>query len=238
MNTATPPIHHLAAAIADGSRARLLCVLMDGRAHTNKELASLAGLSPATTSAHLTRLSQAGLTVSLRSGRHVYHKIASARIAALLEELAVIGPPPRARPVTAPGARRCYNHLAGRLGVAVTQAMVARAAIDMGDEMRDEMGDKAVTAGPELARLLRDLGIRGWRAPDALAKPCLDWTERRFHLSGALATRMMTHFLDHDWLRPGAGTRGLIVTPTGIAGLARHFGLRCTADGPVSGPVS
>ena len=231
MQIPSPAIHHLAAAMADGSRARMLCVMMDGRAHTNKELASLAGIAPATASGHLTRLADAGLTLALRSGRHVYHRLATPEIAALLEQMAVIGPTPRQGCSEIHGARRCYNHLAGLLGVRITQSLTENGLVRI-------EGD-AVLPGDTLNGFLAGIGLTDWRgaASSPVAKPCLDWTERRFHLSGPLATRMMMHFLDHDWLRPAPQSRALRITERGIAGFQRHFDLDCTTEGPTKGPT-
>ncbi|WP_170481174.1 ArsR/SmtB family transcription factor [Ruegeria arenilitoris] len=125
-----PRLDIFGAALADPSRSRILCELMDGRAFTNKELACAADVSPQTASAHLKKLENAGLTSSLRSGRHIYHRIATAEVAQVLEVLASLSPTDHlSRSGQAATdtlrARSCYNHIAGRLGVLMKERLIA-----------------------------------------------------------------------------------------------------------------
>lgn len=211
----------IGAALANANRARMLCVLMDGRAFTNKELAAASGVTAQTATEHLHQLAEAGLIVSMRSGRSVYHRLASDEVADLLERLGGLTPEPyldrsRRLPAVASllGARSCYNHIAGRLGVLLLQAMIDRGAVVLEDE-----GARVVESG-----FLTALGPNPrWRGA-ATAKLCLDWTERRFHLSGPLGTALMAHALESDWLRRGEA-RQLIPTDRGYAAFAGHFGL-------------
>jgi len=207
--------------LANASRARMLCVLMDGRAFTNKELAAASGVSPPTASAHLQSLAEAGLTVSMRSGRSIYHRLASQEVADLLERLGGLTPQPylarsRRHPSNADllCARSCYNHIAGRLGVLILDAMLARRFL-----ARRDAGVEIVA--PEF---LSDIGLTLPRTGRAAARLCLDWTERREHLSGPLGTALMTQALERDWLRRGEA-RVLTVTERGYGALATHFGL-------------
>lgn len=222
-----PRLDILGAALADSSRARMLCALMDGRAHTNKELAATAAISPQTASAHLKRLQQTGLSVSLRSGRHVYHRIAGPEVAEALERLACLSPPDHlSRPHTSAGraggdmrlARRCYNHLAGRLGVHLAQRLCAMdVLIRVGDSLH---------AGPHHAAFCHALGLPGGSgARAAQARLCLDWTERRFHLSGPLATAFLDRALSAGWLVAARGQRALTISEAGYETFASAFGL-------------
>ncbi|MDF1793633.1 MAG: transcriptional regulator [Thalassobaculaceae bacterium] len=214
----------LGAALANASRAQMLCVLMDGRAFTNKELAHAGGVTPQTATAHLQHLADAGLTVSMRSGRSVYHRLASPEVAEILERMGSLTPSPYLlRAARNPGnarllaARSCYNHLAGRLGVRLMDVLVDR---------------RILAVEGETARLLEPgfLATIGMAVPTdgsgrrPIAKPCLDWTERRPHLGGPLATSIMTHALAQDWIRRGA-PRVLTVTERGYEALAAHFNL-------------
>lgn len=221
--TIEPRLDIIGAALADPSRSRMLCELMDGRAFTNKELASAACVSPQTASTHLRQLEGAGLTTSLRSGRHVYHRIASATVAATLEGLAQLSPTDH---LVRPGkscadtlrARSCYNHVAGKLGVLMTERMVALNVLTVRDD--------AVTVGPRYQAFLGDIALDGpvVATGKPLAKLCLDWTERRHHLSGPLATAIMQKFLDAHWLERRVGSRALTITADGCQALERWFG--------------
>lgn len=221
--TIEPRLDIIGAALADPSRSRILCELMDGRAFTNKELACAANISPQTASAHLKQLEQAGLTVSLRSGRHVYHRIASAEVAATLEVLAQLSPTDH---LSRPGqistdtrqARSCYNHIAGRLGVLMTDRLVALNVLMV---LHD-----AIFAGPRFHVFLDDIGIEVpiGSVEKPPAKLCLDWTERQHHISGPLATAIMQRFLEARWLERRSGSRALTVTTGGFEALERWFG--------------
>lgn len=217
-----------AAAIGDPARAAMLAALLDGRALTAGELASAAGVTPQTASGHLARLAEAGLLAVARQGRHRYHRLASPAVARLLEDLALIAAPPR-RVATGPRdaqmrlARTCYDHLAGRLAVALADALVARGAIEISPEAA------ALTEGG--SAFLGRLGI----APDPtpgrrlFCRPCLDWSERRPHLAGALGAALCAHCFDRGWVRRREGGRALLVTPEGWRGLSESFGLSAEA---------
>lgn len=219
-----PRLDIIGAALADPSRSRILCELMDGRAFTNKELACAADVSPQTASAHLKQLENAGLTSSLRSGRHVYHRIANANVAQVLEGLASLSPTDH---LSRSGktatdtlrARSCYNHIAGRLGVLMTKRLVALDVLTLRDD--------AVISGPRYHAFLDDIGIKSLSI--SLDKPpaklCLDWTERRHHISGPLATGIMEKCLEEGWLQRRTGSRALTITDRGFDALERGFGL-------------
>ncbi|MEU4782335.1 winged helix-turn-helix domain-containing protein [Micromonospora sp. NPDC023633] len=222
-----PALARLAALLADDTRARICLALLDGRAWTAGELARLAGVAPSTASDHLTRLVRGGLLVEQRQGRHRYLRLAGPSVAQLIEDLAGHAP---ARPAPAGSlraaragaalayARTCYDHLAGRLGVLVRDALLAR-------RLLDDAGGLALT--PAGRDWLDGLGVpvvplRALRRP--LLRDCLDWTERRPHLAGALGAALCAHFLEVGWLTRGGG-RAVRLTPAGGPALAAALGL-------------
>lgn len=222
--TAGVELAKLARLLADDTRAAMCVALLDGRAWTAGELAAHAGVAPPTASGHLHRLVDGGLLVERRQGRHRYLRLAGPHVAELLEDLlARLGPPPAPvgtlRAVTAAAAlargRTCYDHLAGRLGVAVTDAMTRRGLLRQDDGFgltEDGVRWLAALSGTDLAVL------RATRRP--LARPCLDWTERRTHLAGAAGARLCAHLFDRQWVaRVGSG-RAVRVTPAGATALA------------------
>jgi DNA-binding transcriptional ArsR family regulator len=217
----------VAALIADPSRAEMLDALSGGEAFTAGELARFAGIAPSTASEHLARLEDGGLIASVRQGRARYVRLAGADVARALEALAVIAPPKRANGLRAwrhgedlRAARSCYDHLAGVAGVALADALVERRVLEPGDAAF------AITAAGarELAGFGLDVAaIRGARR--ATARACVDWSERRPHVAGALGAALLSELLDRRWLRRRSDGRALSVTPAGEAGLASTFGV-------------
>lgn len=220
------PLAKLSGLLADSSRAEMCLALLDGRAWTLGELARLAHIAPSTATAHVTALVEGGLVTASREGRHRYVRIADAATAALLEDLAAHAG--HLYPATAPRtlreakrndalvrARTCYDHLAGRLGVAVTEAMVGKRIL--------AAPDFALTAHGSawLSRL--DIELPSRRPP---TRRCLDWTERRHHLAGAVGAAVCAHAFAHDWVRRIGTSRALRVTDTGRDALAELLGLR------------
>jgi DNA-binding transcriptional ArsR family regulator len=218
--------------IGEPARAAMLGALMDGRALTAGELAGVAGITAQTDSGHLARLTDANLLAVERQGRHRYHRLASSEVAELIESVmriaAVTLPTPARKPVTGPRdaqmrlARTCYDHLAGGLGVAVTDALVVLDVIAFDD------GAGIVTPGG-LERLA-DRGIRvdaptAARPSRPLCRPCLDWSERRPHLAGRLGAAVCGHFLDQHWVIRVDDSRALRITPKGRQALRDRFGI-------------
>lgn len=222
--TPQPRLEFLGAALGDLRRRYMLCALMDGRAHTSKELALLAGISAATGSSHLNVLRAAGLIVSEKSGRSIYHRIACDHVAEQLEGLATLVPPSFAQRLrqarrTDPDsliARCCYNHIAGWLGVAIGDALVARGAIAAIGE--------TCTAGPN-ANLLTKISGLVFNQGDLVGKHCLDWSERRPHIAGSLGQAMLDTSLDRGWLVRTPSGRALRVTGAGRQAYADLLGL-------------
>ena len=214
--TPMPRLDILGAALADPTRARMLCTLMDGRAFTNKELACDAGVTAQTATAHLARLRDAGLITTIKSGRCVYHRIAGKDVADLLEHLSaltprdtVLRPNGHARlPREICSARCCYSHMAGRLGVDLCDALVRAGAVDV-------TRDQVIVDLPRLRALP---GLEGGTADSA--KLCLDWTERMPHLGGALGRAICDLAFAYGWIVRDAQPRVLLVTPAGTAAFA------------------
>lgn len=213
----------IAALISDRTRAAILTALLDGRALPAGEL---AGVSPATASSHLARLLDGQLIAVHAQGRHRYYRLAGPDVAHVLETLAHISPPVPVRSLRASrqaarlqAARTCYDHLAGRAGVALLDALLDKGVLV---PVRDGYD---VSAGGE-ERLL-ELGVdvaAARRSRRKFAGPCLDWTERRLHLNGALGAALTTRLLDRGWFARGRERRALVLTDAGRAGLADVFG--------------
>jgi DNA-binding transcriptional ArsR family regulator len=220
-------IADIAALVADGSRARVLLALMDGRALPSGELAVIAGISPATMSAHLAKLVNGRLLKVESQGRHRYYRLAGPKVASLLESFSTLAPlpvsPPRAR--TGPAgairfARACYQHLAGHLAVAFNLA-----AQKQGLWVPSGQKEYAVTAAG--ADWLAALGIEisGASRKRGFARACLDWSERRHHVSGVLGAFLFNRFLELKWVARTPGSRAVRLTLEGRARFASLLGL-------------
>jgi DNA-binding transcriptional ArsR family regulator len=214
----------VAALVGDTARAGMLAALMDGQWLTATELAYRAHVSRSTASGHLSKLVAARLLVVTRKRRFSYYRIASPLVAGMLESLklvAAIEVPPRHQPRSAADdalrfARSCYDHLAGRAGVAVTDALVAMGHI----LLTDDGGE--VTASGE--RFLRTFGVDLTSPTRRLfCQPCLDWSERRYHLKGLVGAAILRQLLQLGWLQRVSGSRALRLTPAGRAGLPEIF---------------
>jgi DNA-binding transcriptional ArsR family regulator len=225
-----PHLARLAALIADETRAACLLALLDGRAWTAGELARHAGVAASTLSEHLSKLVAGGLLTEERQGRHRYVRLADARVAQLVEDLAAQVSPnaavrPRNLPESSAGSamargRTCYDHLAGRLGIAVTDALTVRGLL------RQDTGFALTDAG---LRWFDAAGItldRKGRRP--LARACLDWTERRPHLAGVAGAALCRHALDTGWCVRIGSERAVKVTAAGEQALAELLGIGAT----------
>lgn len=223
-----PRLARIAAMVADPARSRMLCRLLAGDAATAGELARAASVTPATASGHLAQLQANGLVAVEPRGRHRYFRLADAEVAHALEALALIAErgeqqrswahPARAR---LREARCCYGHLAGRLGVQLFDSLLARGLLQA-----DAKGLALTQAGRAwCARLGLEVPAPSSRRRYAYA--CMDWSERRDHLAGALGDALLAHFLARGWLRRGDG-RALGVTAEGRQQLLPE--LASTAD--------
>jgi DNA-binding transcriptional ArsR family regulator len=222
----------VAALAGDPARAGMLHALMDGRALTASELARVAGITPQTATGHLTRMSAAGLLSVEKQGRHRYHRLASAAVAQMMQRIMQVASGPEAdRPKLSVGprdkalqaAQTCYDHLAGRLGVTLADALVAAGYAELATDAGVITG-----AGIEfLARLGVDtetlLGRRGKRPARFLCRPCLDWSERRPHLAGAVGATLCAPSFARGWIRRIDGSRAVAITPDGYRVFREQF---------------
>jgi DNA-binding transcriptional ArsR family regulator len=222
-----PSFALVGALIGVPARANMMAALMDGRAQTASELAFVAGVTPQTASSHLAKLTDAGLLAVERQGRHRYYRLAGPAVAEALEPLSHLAPATRAperrhaqlrRVGELRTARFCYDHLAGRLGVALTDSLQQRRFL------RREAGDFRL--GPKGRAFLEDLGIDVAAAEGErrhFARCCLDWSERRPHLGGALGAALAAQLIERRWLRRDRTPRKAVVTALGLGELPRHF---------------
>jgi len=221
----TPGLASVAALIGDRARSAMLVALLDGRALTAGELARAAAVAKPTASSHLAKLHAARLVAVEQAGRHRYFRLAGHRVAAALESLLALAPAHGA-PALRPGpsdlalrtARTCYDHLAGEYGVLVYDSMVRRSLLAGSGKRVD------LTAGGAafVARLGVDLGALG-RGRRPLCLPCLDWSERRFHLAGALGAALLDRVLALGWARRVKGSRALAFSALGQRALRARF---------------
>lgn len=222
-----PRMAEVAALVGDPARSNILCALLGGRALTATELSFAAGVSPQTTSGHLGKLLGARLLVVMKQGRHRYYGLAGPHIGQMLESImnvALTGPPrfqPKSRVDTdMRHARTCYDHIAGVLGVGLADRLTERDHVVLGDE-----GGEVTRTG---TAFLSGLGVD---LSGALAKkrifcrPCVDWTERRPHIGGAVGAALANWCFDKHWIERVRDSRALTITPAGKHGLAEIFSL-------------
>ncbi|HEX4407762.1 MAG TPA: helix-turn-helix transcriptional regulator [Xanthobacteraceae bacterium] len=217
----------VAALVGDPARANMLCALLGGRALTATELAYSAGVSPQTTSGHLNKLFSARLLVMMKQGRHRYYRLAGPHVAQMLESImnvALTGPPrfqPKSRlDEKMRHARTCYDHIAGVVGVGLADAMAAHGFVVLGDEA----GEITASGIEFLDRLGVDLTAAKSKRR-VFCRPCLDWTERRPHIGGAVGAALAHRCFDLKWIERVRDTRALMITPAGRRGLLEYFDL-------------
>lgn len=238
-------IARIAALIGDRARARVLMALADGRALPASVLAAEAGVAASTISEHLARLVAAQLLTAERQGRARYFRLADPSVAEALEAIARIAPPEPIRSLRQGSrahalrrARTCYNHLAGRLGVAVMAALLDRAVLTGGDGYHHREAsevDRLAAPGAdltyrlthdgrdELAAFGLDLDALGRRRP--AIRYCVDWSEQRHHLAGPLGAAMTHRMFELGWLRRTNHRRAVTLTDAGHHGLHDTFGV-------------
>ncbi|HEY4031616.1 MAG TPA: winged helix-turn-helix domain-containing protein [Caulobacteraceae bacterium] len=216
----------VAALVGDPARANILSELLGGRALAAGELARIAGVAPSTASEHLAKLTEAGLLERVAQGRARYYRLASPEVAAMLESIITVAADPDPRPRAAPRvpstlkhARTCYDHIAGELGVAIADALIARGAVVLHAD-----GGELTEAGAALLQRL-GAGSADGRSKRPFCRACLDWSERRPHISGTLGAQLLQRSLDLRWINRAPEGRGLTVTPAGRAGYRELLGI-------------
>lgn len=214
----TPDVASIASLLGDRTRARMIAMLMDGRARTATELALEGGVTPSTASSHLARLADAGLVVLARQGRHRYFRIATPAVAAAVEGLMTIAParsdhraPIRPEDAALRRARVCYDHLAGEVAVRLLQRL-HKAKLVSGEE--DGM---ALTPRGESWCDRVGIDLAEMRTRRRLVRPCLDWSERRAHLGGAVGAALLERLFALRYARREADSRAVLLTPRGEA---------------------
>ncbi len=226
----------VAALVGDTARATMLNALMGGQSLTATELAYCANVSRSTASGHLGKLVAARLLTVTHKRRFSYYRIASPLVATMLESIKVVAAievPPRRQPRSANDdalrfARSCYDHLAGQVGVAVTDALVAMGHI----VLTDEGGQVTSSGGRFLSAFGADLRPRTRRI---FCQPCLDWSERRYHLKGLVGARILDRLFELGWLKCVSGSRALQLTSSGRAGLSEIFRIEINNEGVPAG---
>ena len=218
--TTNPDIAQLATLISDASRASMLMHLLDGRSWTATELGKVAAVSPSTASVHLQKLARAELIRVTPAGRHRYFRLANPDVAQLLEHFALFAKTPTD---LAPGAKRassslrncrlCYNHMAGRLSVAIAECMQTKGWL-IEDDPWFRLTDEGRAA---FAR---------FDMPTADGRTCMDWSERRLHIAGPLGNQLTLCWLERKWVRRDRASRSLWVTPDGRDAFATIFGVK------------
>ena len=219
-----PDVASVAALMAVPARAEILLALMHGQSRPAGELARFAGLSPQAATAHLKKLVSGGFLAIMTSGRHRYYRLASPEVAQAIESLMPLARSARSSPYPKPvsplqKARSCYDHVAGQLGVAITDALVRKGYL-----IENERDYRVTTSG---ASWFCDLGVDlqpDPRCRRAFTRKCLDWSERRYHLGGLLGAAMLETFLDSGWLaRSSSHRRALRISHAGQTGLWRQL---------------
>lgn len=218
-------IAQVASLVSDASRAAILTVLLDGRYHPASELAYMANIKPQTASFHLSKMVAANLVTVEQQGRHRYYGIQNQEVAQIMETLLSITPPVEIRSLNQAAenealrqARTCYDHLAGKLGIQLTNSLLSAGVLS---EVEDQF--TVTEKGEDFFKAFQvDLG-RVKRKRRSFTHRCLDWSERRHHLAGALGHALLERLLELHWIQRVPSTRAIKVTPEGKKGLQEIF---------------
>ncbi|MFN7154751.1 MAG: ArsR/SmtB family transcription factor [Acidovorax sp.] len=231
----TNQIARIASLLGEPARTAMLVQLMDGRLLTATELAKAGHVSAPTASSHLAQMVDAGLMCVEQRGRHRYHRLASGDVAKVLEGIMQIATQQRPHTPMVVGprdkalrtARLCYDHLAGRLGLAIAERLLADEAI----EFDGEAGRVTDRAAHVLERWGLPMATEQHQPPSQhrgrpYCRPCLDWSERKSHIAGRLGAMLCAHCLDQGWLTRAADSRALAISPSGAAAFRDLLGLQ------------
>jgi DNA-binding transcriptional ArsR family regulator len=226
-----PNVTETAQLMGDPSRLAMLMSLLGGKALPASDLAHAARISPQTASSHLAKLVEGGLLLHESSGRHKYFRLANQEVAHALESLLAISPSKPVRSLRESDelkhlrhARTCYDHLAGKIGVALTDQLVNM-------RLLEESG-KDYVLSPEGKEKLRNWGVEVDTYPKKrrhYARQCLDWSERRNHLAGNLGAEITKRLFELKWIERLPNGRAIYVTSEGIQGFSSEFGLQYSA---------
>ncbi|WP_273430122.1 helix-turn-helix transcriptional regulator [Chitinibacter tainanensis] len=215
-------IASLAATVADKTRSRMLCALMDGRAYTATELSAVAEVSTSTTSSHLSRLLDQHLITCVKQGRYRYFKIANPEVAKALETLMGLAGRNQSKirsntPANLRFARTCYDHLAGEVAVCLHNKFIELGYLNADSYTLSSGGRQA----------LEEIGVelKVKASKRAFACGCLDWSERQMHLGGQLGQMLLEYFIKLGWFEKQLSSRELRLTVNGRNALLKHFGL-------------
>ncbi|WP_442604246.1 ArsR/SmtB family transcription factor [Paenibacillus sp. KN14-4R] len=218
----------IAALISEPSRAVILSVLMDGRLHTASELAANARIKPQTASFHLAKMVEAQAVSVQQQGRHRYYGIQNPEVAQVMESLLSIAPPVQIKSFRQAAedqairqARTCYDHLAGYLGVQLTEALCNQKIIEEEEEKSYHVTKKGEAFFADLNIDLAQVKTKR----RAYCLQCLDWSERRYHLAGALGNAILERLLELNWIERMPKTRAIQVTPQGKIGFKNTFSI-------------
>lgn len=225
-----PDVAGVAELFGDPVRAAMLHALLGGGELPATDLASRAGASPQAASAHLAKLAGGGLIEARSSGRQRLYRIASPSVGHAMEALAAIAAPVRVRALGQATtmqrlreARSCYDHLAGRVGVAVADHLLGGKLLDVAN------AEFVVTRRGKTFFAALDIDVDELHEERrTFARQCIDWTERRPHVAGALGASLLERFLERRWLVRNSRDRALSLTPTGRTEFARQFDVRMT----------
>jgi len=222
-----PNVAEVASLLGEPSRATILMSLMDGRFHTASELAFMAAITPQTASFHLSKLVEGNLVNVEKNGRHRYYQLTNGEVARILETFLAISPPPEVHSLKQSNqvkllreARTCYDHLAGKLGVDLTESMLNAGYL--------EKEEREFVITPKGEQFFTDFGIDLGdlkRKRRSFSHVCLDWSERHHHLGGALGHGLITHFFDLGWIVRVPAIRAVKVTDKGKVGFKQNFNI-------------
>ncbi|WP_425590375.1 ArsR/SmtB family transcription factor [Fictibacillus enclensis] len=225
-------VAEIASIVSESSRAAMLTALMDGRFHTASELAYRAGIKPQTASFHLSKMQEAGVIALEKQGRHRYYGILNEEVAKVMESLLFIAPPVKIKSLKQSSqdkairyARTCYDHLAGNVGVQLTDALLKAGFLE------EEKENFIVPE--EGVRFFGEMGIdleRIRKKRRSFSFRCLDWSERRHHLAGSLGNALLERFLQLGWMQRVPQNRAVKITEAGITGLKRTFGIDLSSE--------
>jgi DNA-binding transcriptional ArsR family regulator len=214
----------VAALIGDRARGEILSALVSGRALTAKELAYVAKITPQTTSEHLSKLVEAGILTFNTRGRFRYFQLASAAVNHMLEGIMTVATSKRLPPIrdhALARARICYDHLAGELGVAIADSLIRSEHLVL------SLDGGEITESGELFLSKLEIDVaRSRRRRRAFCRPCLDWSERRYHIAGAIGAAIAERCFEMKWIKRVDESRALFITPTGEKELFATFGIR------------